>query len=375
MMRVCFDSQIFGVQTYGGISRYFAGLAAELSKLGGLEVSVAAPLHINAYLEQLPAGMVLGQRVSSPPGLSLLRRLVGAGLCTLAQRRLAPDIVHKTYYHAFPSAPRGAKSAVTVYDLIQERFPQDFPPGNFIPKMKRLSVLKADHIFCISEHTKQDLLATYPVDERRVSVTLLGFDSMQGLTGQTDPAEFRRGIFGGDRPYLLFVGRRPGYKNFWGMLRAYAASPWLRANFGLLCFGGGKFDKDESERMRALGVAEAVRQLSGDDTLLADCYRHAALFVFTSMYEGFGIPPLEAMSVACPVAASHTSSIPEVVGDAAASFDPQSDEAVRDVMERVLNSDAERRELSRLGLARCAQFSWRRCAEDTLRGYQTMLRQ
>lgn len=374
-MRICFDSQIFGVQAYGGISRYFAGIAAELPRLGDLEIRVAAPLHINAYLDQLPAGMVIGQRVADPRGMSLVRRLLGAALADRSQRRLAPDIVHKTYYHAFPRSPARAEVAVTVYDLIQERFPQDFPPGNFIAKMKRLAVQKADHIFCISEHTKRDLLATYPVDESRVSVTLLGFDSMQDLPATAGPVDFRRRLFGGDRPYLLFVGRRPGYKNFGGMIKAYAASPWLREHFGVLCFGGGKFSADEIAHLQELGVADAVRQLDGSDAVLAECYRHAAVFVFPSMYEGFGIPPLEAMSVACPVVASNTSSIPEVVGDAAASFDPAFDEALRETLERVLNSDDERRELTRRGLARCAEFSWRRCAEETLKGYHAMLRQ
>ena len=183
-MRICFDSQIFGVQAYGGISRYFAGIAAELPRLGDLEIRVAAPLHINAYLDQLPAGMVIGQRVADPRGMSLVRRLLGAALADRSQRRLAPDIVHKTYYHAFPRSPARAKVAVTVYDLIQERFPQDFPPGNFIAKMKRLAVQKADHIFCISEHTKRDLLATYPVDESRVLVQSSSGAGFSAVTGR-----------------------------------------------------------------------------------------------------------------------------------------------------------------------------------------------
>lgn len=182
-MRICFDSQIFGVQTYGGISRYFAGVAAELPRLGELDIRIAAPLHINAYLEQLPADMVLGRRVANPRGISLLRRLAGAALCERMQRRLAPEVFHKTYYHAFPRAPAQAKAAVTVYDLIQERFPQDFSPGNFIPKMKRLAVQKADHIFFISEHAKRDSLNSYPLDESRVSVPLPGFDSHAGASG------------------------------------------------------------------------------------------------------------------------------------------------------------------------------------------------
>jgi glycosyltransferase involved in cell wall biosynthesis len=127
--------------------------------------------------------------------------------------------------------------------------------------------------------------------------------------------------------------------------------------------------------MSELGVGDSIRYLSGGDTMLANSYRHAALFVFPSKYEGFGIPPLEAMSVGCPVACSDVSSIPEVVGDAGAYFPPDDPAAIRDTVERVLDSDHERSELIRRGKHRCAQFSWRKCAQDTLGIYRSMVKQ
>jgi glycosyltransferase involved in cell wall biosynthesis len=104
--------------------------------------------------------------------------------------------------------------------------------------------------------------------------------------------------------------------------------------------------------------------------VLADLYRRARLFVYPSLYEGFGIPPLEAMAMGCPVACTNTSSLPEVVGNAAALFDPESDEQIRAALEDVLFSSSRAQKLVALGLQRAQLFSWHRCAEDTLAVYR-----
>jgi glycosyltransferase involved in cell wall biosynthesis len=362
------------MQEFGGISRYFASLAGELLGITDVEPCIVAPMYINAYLAQLPSKLVYGQRVANVSRLPLLRRAISAAMCDFVQRRIRPDIVHKTYYHALPSTPPRAVNVLTVYDLIQEKFPQDFPPGNIIAKLKKRAVAKADHIICISEQTRNDLLATYPIPAERVSVTLLGYDPLSSLVSGGTARDFRLRVFGTDTPYLLYVGRRPGYKNFDGLLRAYTASPWLRSGFNLLCFGGGQLTKDELTQLGAFGVADSVRYVGGDDALLAQCYRHAAIFVFPSFYEGFGFPPLEAMSVDCPVACSRSSSIPEVVGDAAAYFDPYDSESIRATLEDVLNSSSRINSLTERGRARRQEFSWRRCAEETVTIYRKIAR-
>jgi glycosyltransferase involved in cell wall biosynthesis len=375
LVQIVFDTQIFGMQTYGGISRYFAGMAAEMVGVPGVDATVVAPMHINGYLGRLPEGVVMGNRVRNLRAISLARRFCSAVVCDFLQRKLKPDIVHKTYYHSFPGTPQGACGAVTVYDMIQERFPQDFPPGGLIAKLKRIAVHRADHVICISEQTRRDLLSMYPIIEDRVSVTLLGYDSLMDAGTGATAEEFRTRVFGANRPFLLFVGRRPGYKNFDGLLRAYVSSPWLRKNFSLLLFGGGGITVDEAQQFSRMGILDSVRYLGGGDEILADSYRHASVFVFPSLYEGFGIPPLEAMSVDCPVACSNNSSIPEVVGDAGAYFDPSTPESIRETLERVLGSSAERFELVRLGRVRREMFSWRKCAEDTVRVYRKMVTQ
>lgn len=365
-MRVTFDAQIFCSQEFGGISRYFASLAREMRSMSDVDLRIVVPLYFNAYLDSLPTGLVRGHKVGRPAKLGLPVRAASLLAADLLQRFSRPDLIHKTYYYPLPRTPRGVRSVVTVYDMIHEKFPQSFSSRDPITRWKAQTVAEADHVICISEHTRRDLLTTYDIPEDRVSVTHLGYDSLVSLLTDESASNFRTRILGPDIPYLLYVGSRDGYKNFGGLLRAFAMSPWLQEHFQLLCFGGGGFSDAESKQIAQAGLTDQVRQIGGSDSVLASCYRHAALFVYPSLYEGFGIPPLEAMSLDCPVACSNTSSIPEVVGDAAAYFDPANPESIRDKLEEVLNSMALRDSLVERGRLRRELFSWRRCAEETV---------
>ena len=152
---------------------------------------------------------------------------------------------------------------------------------------------------------------------------------------------------------------------------AYASSRRTSSEFDLVCFGGGPFGSDEILLFNKLGISEgSIEQVSGGDELLATYYSNASIFVYPSLYEGFGIPPLEAMSYGCAVACSNTSSIPEVVGDSAALFDPQSVDSLSETLEKTLFHSDFKRYLIEKGLNRIQQFSWERCAEETLAVYQ-----
>ncbi|MDP2266675.1 MAG: glycosyltransferase family 1 protein [Thiobacillus sp.] len=373
-MRVTFDAQIFCSQEFGGISRYFASLAHEMRGMQGIDLRIVAPLYFNAYLARLPAELVRGHKVGRPSKLSLPVRAASLLTADLLQRFPRPDLIHKTYYYPLPRTPRGVRSVVTVYDMIHEKFPQSFSSRDPITRWKARTVAEADHVICISEHTRRDLLSTYEIPEDRVSVTHLGYDSLVSLLTDESAFDFRTRVFGADVPYLLYVGSRDGYKNFGGLLRAFAMSPWLREHFHLLCFGGGGLSDAERRLIAQSGLTDRVRQIGGSDAVLASCYRHAALFVYPSLYEGFGIPPLEAMSLDCPVACSNTSSIPEVVGDAAAYFDPADSEAIRVALEAVLGSPVLCASLVERGGLRRELFSWRRCAQETVDIYRKVVR-
>ena len=141
-----------------------------------------------------------------------------------------------------------------------------------------------------------------------------------------------------------------------------------------MCFGDQPFSQSELSAARDLGIApERLRHFRGSDDQLALFYRHAALFVYPSRYEGFGIPPLEAMSFDCPVICSNTSSLPEVVGNAARTFDPDDADALRVAMEAVLGQPGLADELRQRGRRRVALFSWDECARQTRAVYASLL--
>lgn len=362
-MKIAFDPQIFTLQEYGGISRYICSLASHLSALENAEAGIIAPFYINAYLENLPDHIVSGIKIPKIPKTSRLIHYSSLYLARRAMAKFAPQVVHETYFTENSVAPKGVPTVVTVYDMIHELFPASFPCHDKTSRQKRVATQRADHVICISESTRKDLLALFDLPEEKVSVVYLGFDRLPETVVDSHD----------NKPYLLYVGQRGGYKNFQGFIRAYASSSWLRDNFDVICFGGGGFSNDEKKLFDELNLrSEQLIQLNGSDSKLASIYRDAALFVYPSLYEGFGIPPLEAMSLDCPVACSYNSSIPEVVGNAGEYFDPHDTDSMRIAMENVLNSTARRTELVNAGQSRCAQFSWAQCAEQTLNIYRNL---
>jgi len=367
-MRIAFDHQIFSWQEYGGVSRYAYELALELATSCGQDVAVISPLYVNRYLANAPTKLkVMGVRAPKFPEAGRIYGMINSALSWPTLRYFHPDIVHETYYSSRRIAPKSAKVVLTVYDMIHERFNNNFSMRNSTSRAKYLAVMRADHVVCISEQTRQDLIELFGVDPAKTSVVHLGFTltiqaESEKLTGT--PA----------RPFLLYVGKRGGHKNFEGLVKAYAASEKLRNDFDLICFGGGEFKSKERNLIQQLGLSmERVHHVSGDDAVLAGYYKMASAFVYPSLYEGFGIPPLEAMSFDCPVVCSGVSSIPEVVGNAGEMFDPYDSDSIRMAIERVVTDDALRQTLIARGKERLKLFSWKRCAQETLDIYRRVL--
>jgi glycosyltransferase involved in cell wall biosynthesis len=166
-----------------------------------------------------------------------------------------------------------------------------------------------------------------------------------------------------NRPYILYVGNRDGYKNFALLLDVFNSD--FRNDYDLICFGGKKFSTKEESMIKELGIQKEVKYVTGDDNLLYTLYKNAFCFVYPSLYEGFGIPPLEAMAAGCPVIASNSSSIPEVVGEAGLLFDPKSKESLTSSIYRLIHDENERSRLIQKGLLRTSKFSWDNTAKQT----------
>lgn len=268
-------------------------------------------------------------------------------------RDLTIDIYHPTYYEDF-NVNKG-KLIITVHDMIHELYSID--PK--IIKEKKNIINKADGIICVSESTKNDLINILDIDEKKIVVIYLGNSLELEIKDERLVKE----------PYILYVGNRGGYKNFNKYLQAIAQSKF-KDEIIPVCFGGGNFNNNEIRLIKKYGLQNRIKLFSGEDKILANLYKNAEIFLFPSLYEGFGIPPLEAMHYGTPVIASNAASIPEVVGDAGIYFNPNDVEDISNKIDKVLNDEQLKKQLQLKGIHREKMFSWDKCAFKTLKFYK-----
>ena len=360
-MRVLFDSEIFEQQIRGGISRYIIELLLAMQRLPAVSAHLLAPLHISEMLSESelePLGF--SWRATRIP--RRLRQTVNRCIDIPVLNSCPHDVVHATYYDRWVRPLAASRLVVTVHDMIHELHPKSFRVDDGTAKRKRKAVLAADHVICVSASTQRDLCALLPVALEKTSVVHHGVTVLDQMVEEP--------FFAG-RPYLLFVGHRGGYKNFLGLLRAFSTSARLQQDFQIIAFGGGAFSEGEREAISTLvGNAAMVRHVGGDDLLLHRLYLGAHCLVYPSLYEGFGMPVLEAMALSCPVVLCRSSSLPEVAGSAGEYFDAERVDGMCAAIERVVYSVDHRQNLIRLGQERSRTFTWNRAAESTLAVYR-----
>lgn len=363
-MRICYDYQIFAAQKYGGITRYFVEIASRISQMPNTDVRILAPLYRSKLLHEkrnaLPVvGTYFSGAFNRASGLCMR---AGAIYSNASAHWYHPDIVHETYYSPLKTLPSATKSVLTVHDMVAELFP-DPPsrqPGIFPDRKSAFE--RADHLICVSQNTRTDLLSLYQVDPVKVSVIPLGSSIVPSVKPPL-PVE----------PFFLYVGSRSRYKNFAGLMEAFLQSN-LQKSHKIICFGGDRFTSHELERMRDLKLSlDRFEYLDGDDELLARHYASAVALVYPSLYEGFGIPLLEAMECGCPVLCGNSSSLPEVAGDAASYFDASDPSSIAAAMVQAANSPDRRRQLIQNGKQRVRQFSWDKCSQQTYAVYESLL--
>lgn len=365
-MRIVYDYQIFSQQEYGGISRYYYELASRIAQRENCHACVYALLYVNKYIKGNEKFEIIGTPIPIIPKMGRVHIAVNYLLSRILIRKCKPDIVHETYYTRYGIAPAKVNTVLTVYDMTYEKFSNFFPSKHNISKNKEYAVKRAKHVICISESTKNDLIDIFDISPDKISVIYLGFTNNKAIHKNT--------LNIGEKPYILHVGQRTAYKNFRRLLQAYAKSSLLKNNFNLVCFGADRFSNAEIDQIKELNLnPENVIHLKGDDEILNKLYSNAAIFVFPSLYEGFGIPLLEAMSFNCPVVCSNTSSLPEVAGDAAVYFDPYNVDEMIFSIESVVFSSEKRNHLIERGLERIKLFSWEKCTEETLKVYSSLL--
>ncbi|MDE2010056.1 MAG: glycosyltransferase family 4 protein [Candidatus Omnitrophica bacterium] len=273
------------------------------------------------------------------------------------------------------------KLVVTIHDFVYKTWPQTHTP-QAVESMERCMQAvaeKADHIICISENTRRDLHRLYNVAYEKSSVVYNGVDHdmFRPLSSQERLAA-AGGLktLGIERPYVLYVGTIEPRKNLDGLLEGFALLKAGKAFDGLLVVAGMKGWMMESlrERIKGLGIEKDVvfTGFISDETLRL-LYNMAEVFVFPSLYEGFGFPIVEAFCCGAPVVTSATSSCAEIAGDAAVTVDPQDTGKIARAMEQVLTDQTLKKSLQEAGLKRAQEFSFLTMARKTLDVYRKIV--
>jgi len=356
-MKILYDHQIFSNQAYGGPSRYFTELIKELIQLNE-EPTIIAPVNQNIYLKDINLKfkkeffLKIKQK-------DFFTKIINDLFSNYYFRNSTYDLYHLTYYSdCYPSKK---PKIITVYDLIHEKFMSEFKL-NSLPKKKIFE--NVDHFLCISENTKKDLINYYNIDDKKITVTYLA-NSFKLKVIEKFPLH---------KPFLLYVGSRKRYKNFELLLKSFSLCEKIKKEYDIICFGGGEFIIQEIESMKNLSInVNSVHNVQGSDQILSSLYSSAEALVYPSKYEGFGLPILEAMFFGCPVIASNTSSLPEVCGDAALTFSPNSTEELINCINKISTDSKFKRELIKKGYEREKSFSWKKCALETYHVYKNLV--
>ncbi len=376
-MDILYDHQIFAIQKFGGISRIFIELMREFSRQSDFSIHWHRGIQtddydISEYRNQLKRYWAIQRMPFKLLGLTHddINRFTFKWFGRTLGRKY--DVYHPSYYDdSLLEIVQAENLAVTICDMIPEKFlsenPQLLNKFKQVIQGKKALAERAEIIFVISQNTKNDLVEILKVDPQKVKVTYLA--SRIKDFSVTELPEICR-----SKPYFLYVGTRSKYKNFEIVMQAFAASPQLRANFQLVCFGGScEFLKPELKFMAENNIRENFIYLRGDDSLLKTLYSNAQALVYTSRYEGFGLPPLEAMECQCPVICCQNSSLPEVVGDAAVFFNPDSVEELVAYMKTVVEDTDKRALMLEKGQWRASLFSWEKVSRLTLEGYREII--
>ena len=372
-MKVLYDPQIFVHQEYGGVSRYFFELLKYYNESHILDAYLSLSVSNNHYIQ----GSTFSSHVKLLPNCNFR----GKGSLIFAINKFKAiadlhvknfDIFHPTYYDPYFLKHLGNKPFVlTVYDMIHEKFKSMFLANNSKTYTKTTELKKtlthyASHIIAISNSTKQDLIESFNIPESKISVVYLA----NSLVAPETAAQLPTNI---PAQYIIFVGGRSLYKNFKKFIVSSTGLLTKNRDLAIVCVGGGNFSAAELDFFVGLNINDQVLHFDIDDYSLGHFYKNALFFVFPSLYEGFGIPILESFACGCPLLCSNSSSFPEVACDAALYFDPNSEESMRDALERAFTDINLRSELKAKGFLRVKKFSLEITALETKRVYDNVI--
>lgn len=372
-MRIGFDARFYGAGPGTGIGRYVERLLHYLSELDRTNEYVVFLRDDN--FDAFQPSNDRFQKVRAPwRWYSLGEQLYFPRL--LSRGRF--DLIHFPHFNVPAFSPK--PFVVTVHDLILNKFPTErastlepvfyWMKHSAYLRIIRRAISRSEHVFAVTENTRKDILQHYRIAPAKVSVTYEACDPPASVSVKPDiPRTF--GITG---KYLLYVGTSYPHKNLERLIQAANLLHSKGEQIQLVLVGRNDFFSRELQRLTGeLAMQHTDRPVifTGfvEDDVLDGLYRGAALYVFPSLYEGFGLPGLEAMARGVPVVAARASSLPEVYGEAAEYFDPTSVEDIARTIQSLIHHPSRLAELRERGFAQLKRYSWRRMAEETLEVY------
>ncbi len=364
MTKVFIDHQKFSTQRYGGISRYFANIIQGIKRTDNVTYQLGVVHAQNHYIQNEPlpikghlSDLVLNRNERYDYRLNefYCKRLLG---------KADFDVFHPTYYDPYFFQQLKKPLVITIHDMTYERLPEYFWAQDPLTRQKRENIQRADSIITISKTTRNDLLNFFDVDPKKVSIIYHGIDLESPLI--TEPVA--------DLPeqYVLFVGDRSGYKNFYLFLNAVSKLASRFPDLHVILAGGGKLAVADIEFIQRLKLTDRVRHIGATDGQLTYLYQHAQLFVYPSLYEGFGLPILEAFKAKCPILLSDTDCFREVAADAAVYFSPTDLDDLVETLADTLTNTALKAQLVEKGTQRLKDFSLRKSIDQTLDVYKSL---
>lgn len=384
-MRILFDHQIFQLQQFGGISRYFTEIIKRLAADPENTVDLGLRFSTNIHLSQSPFSSHFNEGECSASFLlpvnfkgkyRLHKGLTSIGLANhpeVLNKRFSLrlikernyDVFHPTWFDGYYFKHLKDRAfVITFHDMIHERYGgRYFKDHKAIIHAKHQCAKRAKRIIAVSETTKTDMVEIYGIEENKIDVIYHGCSFSPSVPPKQQHSA--------GEVFMLYVGDRNGYKNFKFFIEAISPLLSKKSGLKLVCAGSTPFRNEEELLFSRLGIRSQVHhEAIPSDEKLISLYQQAQCFVFPSLYEGFGLPVLEAFSCSCPAVLSHAAALKEIAGDAAAYFDPSDRESIYNTVRKTLEDLAYRKELILKGEKRLAFFSWDLCAQKTKAVYE-----
>lgn len=359
-MKILYDHQMFSIQKYGGITKYFCELMKNFSPQHQFNLGLifSENHHLKENKDLLGKFNILPTQ--NFKGKYYLQSALASMNHYYSRYCISKnnfDLFHPTFYDNYFFNILKKPYIITVHDLII--FKINDPVYKLHPRRLQMEniIKKANRIISISENTKSDIIETFKINPTKIDVVYHGYNK-PGIYQKT-------GEYG---KYILFVGQRSHHKNFLTFITAISKLLTREKDIKLICVGY-PFNDDEARALLNLKITNQTFARNVDEATLNNLYANALVFVYPSLYEGFGMPILEAFANNCPVCLSNSSCFPEIAGNAGTYFDPYDRESILSSVEKVINDKSFASEKILAGQNRLINFSWEKTGKETMQSY------